>query len=225
MDPETTNKYVQSFLNNIPTSKSPEHKNTPYFPKNFTWKGRYIVPDLIDPDTDKRIDVPFTWVGRNGDIQMIAGGYKYPIYFTNFIYKGNLYTYTYKWPGLQPPFLPPLESCEPLFKFTRKDLNNFLTTGAFAGQVKIKDKCGHWIKNNHFRVPLVFPPGAPSGFFPRLPILMGDFFVDSDDSSKIRKVYHFGLHNLYDPNLDEWIEIHEFSDKPGKLKLPSCVDC
>ncbi|GAH99533.1 unnamed protein product, partial [marine sediment metagenome] len=104
------------------------NNKSPKLPKNFSWKGRYLVPDLIDPKTGKGIDVPFTWVGNNGDVQMIAGSMKHPIYFTNFIYKDYLYTYTYKWPGLQPPFLPPLENCDPLFPFTRKDLNKFLST-------------------------------------------------------------------------------------------------
>ena len=30
---------------------------------------------------------------------MIAGGPRYPIWFTNLIYHGSLYTLTYKWPA------------------------------------------------------------------------------------------------------------------------------
>ncbi|MCE2983163.1 MAG: hypothetical protein LW832_06320 [Parachlamydia sp.] len=51
----------------------------PRLPKNFSWKGRYVVPDL-------NINVPFTWNGNEGNIQMVAGGQKHPIYFTNLIY-------------------------------------------------------------------------------------------------------------------------------------------
>src|ERR1051326_7590181 len=48
----------------------------PQLPANFQGKGRYIVRDL-------GIDVPFTWEGRDGDSQMVAGGPGYPIWFTN----------------------------------------------------------------------------------------------------------------------------------------------
>ncbi len=47
---------------------------------------------------DMNIDVPFTWAARNGEMQMVAGGWKYPIYFTNVIKDHYLYTKTYKWP-------------------------------------------------------------------------------------------------------------------------------
>ena len=50
--------------------------------------------------SDLGITVPFTWEGRNGDSQMIAGGPEYPIWFTNLIYHNTLYTLTYKWPNL-----------------------------------------------------------------------------------------------------------------------------
>ncbi|MGH3491375.1 MAG: hypothetical protein ACRDP8_26075 [Actinopolymorphaceae bacterium] len=50
--------------------------------------GRSIVRDL-------GIDVPFTWQGRDGDSQMVAGGPDHPIWFTNLIYHNTLYTLTY----------------------------------------------------------------------------------------------------------------------------------
>nr|WSX53412.1 hypothetical protein OG409_33525 [Streptomyces sp. NBC_00974] len=41
---------------------------------------------------DLDITVPFTWEGRDGDSQMTAGGPQYPIWFTNLIHHGTLYT-------------------------------------------------------------------------------------------------------------------------------------
>src|SRR5437870_1956672 len=55
----------------------------PQLPLNFCWCGRYIVPDL-------GIEVPFWWVGNNGNMQMIAGSFEYPIYFTNVIFNNQL---------------------------------------------------------------------------------------------------------------------------------------
>lgn len=189
----------------------------PQLPRNFFWKGRYVVPDIVDPRTGELgIDVPFTWCGNNGDVQMIAGGENDPIHFTNFIYQGYLYTYTYKWPGLQPEFLPPLESCAPLFKFTLEDLNALLATSTFVGPVILEN--GQ--KVNHFRLPIVTPPPQPPGFYIRLPLILGDFFVDCDNPKKFRQVLHFGIQNLYAPHLDEWIFIHKFKKTPCKLQLP-----
>lgn len=98
------------------------------------------------------IDVPFTWAARNGEMQMVAGGWKYPIYFTNVIKDHYLYTKTYKWP--------------------------------FAS---------------------------------------ADFFVDRNDSQTLWNVQQFGVQNLLDPQLDEWIQMKTFERKPGVLKPPS--DC
>lgn len=181
----------------------------PKLPRNFSWKGRYVVPDL-------GVDVPFTWSGNNGDVQMIAGGEDYPIHFTNFIYQNHLYTYTYKWPGLQPEFLPPLESCASLSKFTLEDLNALLATATYVGRVTLQN--GR--KVNHFRLPIVTPPPQPPGFYLRLPLILGDFYVDSKDPERIWQVLHFGVQNLYDPLLDEWIFIHKFKNCPGKIILP-----
>jgi hypothetical protein len=195
-----------------------ENPPPPRLPRNFRWKGRYIVPDLIDPATGKRgVEVPFTWEGKDGDIQMIAGGDDYPIYFTNFIYQKFLYTYTYKWPGLQDVFLPPLESCAPLFPFTLEDLNALLATASYVGpEVLLHPR--HNV--NHFRVPVVTPPPQPPGFHFRLPLLLGDFYVDRKDSSKFWKVLHFGIQNLYTPDLDEWIVLDKLQHCPGEIILP-----
>lgn len=223
----TDSKVIENsdFLELIARRKCQKKKKKPLppkLPRNFSWKGRYIVPDLVDPRTGKLgINVPFTWRGKDGDIQMIAGGEKYPIYFTNFIFKNHLYTYTYKWPGLQDEFLPPLEPCVPLLEFTLKDLNALLATAAYVGQVTLEN--GQ--KVNHFRLPIVTPPPQPPGFYLRLPLMLGDFFVDSDDPSKFWQVLHFGIQNLYDPNLDEWIVMRKFSKHPGKILLPPACLC
>ncbi|WP_329403361.1 hypothetical protein OG523_03400 [Streptomyces virginiae] len=63
----------------------------PRLPRDFRGKGKWIVRDLD-------ITVPFTWEGRGGDSQMTAGGPQYPIWFTNLIYHGTLYTLTYNGP-------------------------------------------------------------------------------------------------------------------------------
>lgn len=38
----------------------------PELPDDFSWTGRYLVPDLD-------VEVPFIWNGRDGDFQMTAG--------------------------------------------------------------------------------------------------------------------------------------------------------
>ncbi|MDP1879526.1 MAG: hypothetical protein Q8K60_01140 [Parachlamydiaceae bacterium] len=200
--------------------KTRNKPSPPTLPRNFSWTGRYVVPDIVDPRTGELgIDVPFTWCGNDGDVQMIAGGENYPIYFTNFIYQNYLYTYTYKWPGLQPEFLPPLESCAPLFKFTLADLNALLATATYVGKATLEN--GQ--KVNHFRLPIVTPPTQPPGFYLRLPLILGDFFVDRNNPKKFWQVLHFGIQNLYAPHLDEWIFIHKFKKCPGEIILPPCV--
>lgn len=70
------------------TPAAPPH---PLLPANSRGTGRWIVSDL-------GINVPFSWQGRNGSSQLIAGCPQYRIWFTNLIYGNTLYTVTYKWP-------------------------------------------------------------------------------------------------------------------------------
>ena len=190
----------------------------PELPRNFRWSGRYIVPNLVDPRTgDIGINVPFTWHGNNGDVQMIAGSEEDPIYFTNLIYNDHLYTYTYKWPNLQPELLPPLEPCSALRKLSLQEFNNFLATSYFVGPEILQGHKDRFV--NHFRVSIV-EPLFPPGFYPRLPVALGDIYVDQNDSCKFLKVLHFGLQNIYAPGLDEWIVINKFQDCPGEIMLP-----
>lgn len=195
----------------------------PRLPRNFCWKGRYLVPDLD-------VEVPFKWVGNNGDIQMIAGTTDSPVHFTNLIFQNRLYTYTYAWPGLQPEFLPPLEKCAPLFKLTLEEVNAFFATASYVGPeiLEGRRRCRHKLSRgrrvHHWRVSLVFPGIFPPGAYPRLPIASADIYVRRKDPTKFVKVLHFGLQNLYDPKLDEWIVIDKTSDHPGTVRLPcACI--
>lgn len=190
----------------------------PKLPRNFRSTGRYIVRDLIDPETGKMgVDVPFIWNGNDGNVQMIAGCENHPIYFTNLIYNDHLYTYTYKWPGLQPEFLPPLEPCHPLLKLSLDDFNNFLANSEFVGEQILEGKRRRYV--NHFRISVALPP-LPPGFYLRLPVLSADIYVDRRDRTVFWKVLHFGLQNIYAPNLDEWIVLDHFEHCSGEVILP-----
>ncbi len=181
----------------------------PLLPADFQGKGRYIVRDL-------GIDVPFTWQGRDGDSQMIAGGEDYPIWFTNLIYHNTLYTLTYKWPNI--PLDPP-RPCDkiPGF-FNRQLLNDKLKTARFVGpEILQEDKDRHV---DHWRVGVVGGFTVPGEFF-RFPIALGDVYVDQADPSQWWQVLQFGFQNLFDPELDEWFTMSTFSHQPGQVTLPA----
>ncbi len=184
----------------------------PRLPRNFSGHGRYIVPDL-------RVDVPFTWQGRNGNSQMIAGGWGSPIYFTNLIYGGNLYTLTYKWPVKEPEGQFD-DQCIQFEGVSLELLNSLLrdpSVTSYAGAEILIGEKPQYVE--HFRFHLVAPE-KPPGKYARVPIAMADFYVDEKDSSKIWKVLHFGLQNLLDPNLDEWISMDTFKPDAGQVSLP-----
>ncbi len=204
-----------------PTAKTPA---PPRLPRNFDAQGRYIVRDL-------GVDVPFTWRGAGGDSQMIAGGEQYPIHFTNIISGGYLYTLTYKWPDIA------RRPCSRVGPFTLGELNKFLASARYVGAETLDDAKPRHV--DHFRVgvvweppPEVLPPGliTPVGGAPaagagqpklRLPLMSGDFYVDQHDPTTFWKVLHFGLQNLYDPELDEWMVMNTFSHRAGKVTLPA----
>jgi hypothetical protein len=200
-------------------AKSPR---PPRLPRNFSTKGRYIVRDLD-------VDVPFTWEGSGGDSQMIAGGDQYPIHFTNVIAGGFLYTLTYKWPGIA------RRPCSRVGPFTLAELNTFLASSRYVGVETIEDSKPRRV--HHFRAgvvweppPEVLPPalitpvgGSPGGEGEptlRLPLMLGDFYVDAKDPTTFWRVLHFGLQNLYDPQLDEWMVMNTFSHRAGTVTLP-----
>jgi len=191
-------------------AESTSNPPPPHIPRNFTWTGRYEVPDLD-------VDVPFTWTGTDGNMQMIAGSPDDPIYFTNLIYDGFLYTLTYEWPGIE------RRPCSPIGPFTLHDLNTGLAGARFVGPETLERKEPRQV--NHFRagvvvdVPpeLISIPGVPNL---RLPLMSGDLYVGRDDPTKFWQVLQFGIQNLYDAEQDEWIRIHKIEETPGDVELP-----
>ena len=80
--------------------------------------------------------------------------------------------------------------------------------------------------------PEVLPPelvtpvgGAPEGSVGqpklRLPLMLGDFYVGAKDPTTFWRVLHFGLQNLYDPQLDEWMVMDTFAHRAGTVTLPA----
>ena len=183
----------------------------PQVPEDFRWTGRYVVPDLD-------AEVPFTWEGSGGNFQMTAGGEDEVIHFTNILYEGTLYTLTYQWPGV------PRNPCSNVGPFSLDELNTGLESARFVGAETLDDLEPRHV--NHFRAGIVWEPPAeligPIEGVPqiRIPIMSGDIYVDRDDPTKFWKVLQFGLQNLYDANLDEWIVVDEIDPSPGTVTLP-----
>jgi hypothetical protein len=189
---------------------SPQQPPPPQLPANFQGYGRYIVRDL-------GFDVPFVWQGNNGDSQMTAGGLFYPIWFTNIIYHGSLYTLTYKWPNI--PLLS--QPCHRVQGFNLQTLNDKLQTARFVGAEVLEGTPDRYV--DHWRVGYVFGSTVPGEEF-RLPFILGDIYVDQSDPTQWWQVLQYGVQNLYDPELDEWITMTTFSHKPGQVTFPlSCL--
>jgi hypothetical protein len=181
----------------------------PRLPADFQGRGRYIVRDL-------GIDVPFTWQGRDGDSQMVAGGEEYPIWFTNLIYHNTLYTLTYKWPNI--PLNPP-RPCQKISGFfNRHLLNEKLKTARFVGPEILQGGKDRYV--DHWRIGVVGGFTQP-GEVPRFPIALGDVYVDQGAPSQWWQVLQFGFQNLFDPELDEWFRMTTFSHLPGQVTLPA----
>lgn len=183
----------------------------PRLPEDFRWTGRYLVPDLD-------AEVPFTWEGRDGNFQMTAGGEDEIIHFTNIVSDGTLYTLTYEWPGV------PRNPCSNVGPYSLDDLNTGLAEARFVGAETLDDLEPRHV--HHFRAGIVWePPSDLIGPIPgvpqiRIPIMFGDIYVDRDDPERFWKVLQFGLQNLYDANLDEWIVIDEIDPSPGTVTVP-----
>lgn len=182
----------------------PAEPPPPRLPRNFRGKGKYIVRDL-------GITVPFSWQGRNGDSQMIAGGPQYPIWFTNLIFHDTLYTLTYKWPGLNE------HQCSRIPGFSLAQLNAGLKNSRFVGREILQRTPQRHV--NHWRVGVVLPK-APPGNHLRFPLALGDIYVDQSDPGTFWQVLQFGLQNLFDPELDEWLVMNTFEHRPGTVNLP-----
>ena len=123
---------------------------SPRLPRDFRGSGRYLLPDL-------GVNVPFTWRGRDGNSQMIAGGENYPIYFMNLIFGGSLYTITYRWPGVTD------HPCSRIPGFTLDQLNQLFGTAAYVGTEILNRNRRRYV--NHFRLASALPPG-PSWALP-----------------------------------------------------------
>lgn len=185
----------------------------PALPDDFTWTGRYLVPDLD-------VEVPFTWVGRGGDFQMVAGGEDEVIHFTNVLTDGQLFTLTYEWPDV------PRQPCSHVGPFTVEEFNEGLSGASYVGRETLHGTEGRPDHSaDHYRSTAVLdlPPDLVpelEGIDLRLPLMAGDIYVDSQDPTTFRRVLHFGLQNLYDPDLDEWIFIDEVDPSAGDVSLP-----
>ncbi|MES9603731.1 MULTISPECIES: hypothetical protein [Actinomadura] len=182
----------------------PHTPSPPRLPRDFRGTGKWIVRDL-------GITVPFTWTGNGGNSQMIAGGPRYPIWFTNLIYKNSLYTLTYKWPGLRD------HRCSRIPGFDLGVLNRKLATARFVGREILQRRPQRHV--DHWRVGVVAPQ-LPPGNYLRFPIALGDVYVDQRDPTTFWQVLQFGLQNLYDPELDEWLVMSTFEHAPGRVVLP-----
>jgi hypothetical protein len=195
-------------LASVTVAAGPATPRPPRLPANFRGKGRYIVRDL-------GVDVPFTWQGSHGNSQMIAGGPRYRIWFTNLIYRNTLYTVTYKWPNIP---LNRHRRCDKVGTFSRRDLNNGLKASRFVGaEILQGDKDRHV---DHWRVGLVAGSTRP-GKALRFPLALADIYVDQTDPGQWWQVLQFGLQNLYDPQLDEWFTMTTFNHLPGQVTLPN----
>lgn len=191
-------------------SPAAEPPPPPRLPRDFQWEGRYVVRDL-------GVDVPFTWHGKDGNLQMIAGGPHDAIHFTNVLLDGRLYTLTYRWPDTVEP--PPDSKCVCVGRLTLDALNGCLETSRYVGAEILRDERPRHV--HHFRVSVVLgePDTKPNPV--RFPLMQGDFYTHATDSSKFWKVLHYGLQNLLDPALDEWIVIHTLRDTAGEVTLPA----
>jgi hypothetical protein len=195
------------------SSKATGSPPAPQLPRDFQWEGRWVVSDL-------GINVPFTWQGKDGNVQMIAGGEEYPIHFTNLIYDDHLYTLTYKWPDTVPPL--PANDCICIGRLTLDEFNLCLNSSRYVGAEILLEDTELFV--NHFRISVVVGDSETKPNPIRVPIMEGDFYVDQEDSSKFWKVLHFGFQNLLDPALDEWAVMMKFNNTPGEVTLPAeCV--
>jgi hypothetical protein len=179
----------------------------PQLPRDFQWEGRYFVKDL-------GFDVSFSWQGKDGDMQMIAGSEDEAIHFTNLIYHDQLYTLTYKWDQIVPP--EPVK-CVCLGELSLPMLNQCLNSSRFVGAETLARTRHPAV--NHFRVSVVFGAASVAPAF-RFPAMQGDIYVDRNNSSRIRKMLHYGYQNLFDPALDEWLEVNTIKNKAGEVTLP-----
>ena len=194
-------------------------------PRDFVAKGRYIVPDL-------GIDVPFTWEGHDGDSQMIAGSDDVP---------DPLHQRHRRRTALHADVQVARARAAPLLRGRRVHpggFNQFLATSRYAGAEILVGKPNRRV--HHFRAgvvweppPSVVPPDVltPVGGTPD--IGTGGRRSGAADPAHARRllrrprrpddvppVLHFGVQNLYDAELDEWMVMKTFRHRPGTVDLP-----
>jgi hypothetical protein len=143
---------------------------------------------------------------------MVAGGPRYPIWFTNLIYHNTLYTLTYRWPGVTQHL------CSRLGFFNLGILNQTLNGARFVGREILQGRPRRYV--NHWRVGFVFPQ-LPPGSFVRFPLALGDIYVDQRNRGTFWQVLQFGVQNLFDPELDEWLRMETFRQQRGAVRLPA----
>jgi hypothetical protein len=55
----------------------------------------------------------------------------------------------------------------------------------------------------------------------RFPLALGDIYVDQRNRGTFWQVLQFGVQNLYDPELDEWLRMETFRQQRGVVRLPA----
>ena len=160
-------------------------------------------------------------------MQMIAGGKaNEPIHFTNLLFDGELYTLTYKWFDTLPP---DNDECVCLGRLSLQTLNACFETSRYVGREVLVDRAVRR-PTNHYRVGVLLGNSENKPPAIRAPIMEGDFYVDPKNPARFWKLLHFGLQNLLDPALDEWITLKKFKGSAGEIALPpeckpsSCPD-
>src|SRR5690606_38083171 len=101
--------------------------------------------------------------------------------------------------------------------FDRRTLNAWLARSRFVGSEILEGRQRRRVY--HWRVTGTLP-ALPPGNHARQPVALGHIYVDRRNPAMIWKVLHFGVQNLYDPELDEWFELDRFSQRPATVTLP-----
>ena len=98
-------------------------------------------------------------------------------------------------------------------------MNKALNTARFVGPEILQGSPRRYV--NDWRLGAVFPD-LPSGIFPRFPLALADIYVDQRDRGTFWQVLQFGVQNLYDPQLDEWLRMVRFpATSQGWVGLPN----
>lgn len=113
--------------------------------------------------------------------------------------------------------LSPFRRCDRVGSFSLQMLNEVLKTARFVRPEILQGTPDRSV--DHWRVGVVAGSTLPGKEF-RVPIALGDIYVDQRDPSQWWQVLQFGFQNLYDPQLDEWFTMTSFNHQPGQVTLP-----